>query len=427
MKVLIIGNGGREHAIAWKLAQESRITQIYIANGNAGTSFIRDAQNIGEKTIEGLLQFAQEHAIDLTIVGSEALLVEGIVDVFQQAGLKIFGADKQSAELEGSKRFAKDFMKKYGVKTADYASFSNLEEALFYLDNCDYPIVIKASGLASGKGVVICENREHAIETTYAIMRDKRFGCAGNEVVMERFLRGFECSILSFCDGETIALMQTAKDHKTIGENNQGENTGGMGVVSPHPAFTDAHLSAFKRDILEPTLKGIKGEKMNFSGVIFFGLMIQNDEVFLLEYNMRMGDPETQAVLPLMENSLLEVIELALEKRLTPDVFKFTGQTAVCVVGASAGYPNQFETGFEITGIEKAGFFARVFIAGAQLKSASPTNDLIKTNPPIVTSGGRVLNVVGVGDNLEDARNKAYSGLNQIEFTGKTFRRDIGL
>ncbi|MDO4434946.1 MAG: phosphoribosylamine--glycine ligase [Cardiobacteriaceae bacterium] len=417
MKLLIVGSGGREHALAWKLSQDPRVSKIYLASGNAGAVWLDKGEAVeGLTSIESLAQFAKNHAIDLTIVGSEALLVEGIVDYFEASGLTIFGANQKAAQLEGSKRFAKDFMKKYGVKTAAYESFTDINKALAHLETCPYPTVVKASGLAAGKGVIICQNQEEAILAVRSMMEDKRFGSSGNEIVIEEFLTGFECSVLSFCDGQTIALMQTAKDHKTIGENNTGENTGGMGVVSPHPSFTDEMMLAFKRDIVEPTLHGMQQENMNFAGVIFFGLMVNEKGVYLLEYNMRMGDPETQAVLPLMQNSLLDPIFAALERRLTEDAFVFEkNQHAVCVVVASGGYPNQYPVGFEIKHIEQARFYAQVFVAGAKYEQSA-----------LKTSGGRVLNLVGIGHHLQQARENAYSAVRQIQFEGMVYRRDIG-
>lgn len=417
MKILIVGGGGREHALAWKLSQDARVSKIYLAPGNGGAQWLDKAEAVeGLSDVESLAQFAQNQSIDLTIVGSEALLVEGIVDYFESLGLSIFGANQKAAMLEGSKRFAKDFMQKYGVKTAAYASFTELSKALLHLETCPYPTVVKASGLAAGKGVIICQNRAEAEAAVRSMMEDKRFGASGSEIVIEEFLTGFECSILSFCDGKTIALMQTAQDHKTIGENNTGENTGGMGVVSPHPRFTDAMMNAFQRDIAEPTLRGMQAEGMDFAGVIFFGLMVNENGVYLLEYNMRMGDPETQAVLPLMENSLLDPIFAALERRLTADAFRFEqGRAAVCVVLASGGYPNKFPVGFEIQHIEQARFFAQVFVAGAKYEQSA-----------LRTTGGRVLNVVGLGHNLENARENAYSAAKNVQFEGMVYRRDIG-
>jgi len=334
LNILIIGAGGREHALAWKFAQDARVGQIFVAPGNAGTAAMQRVRNIPLTRVADLLAFAQKENVGLTFVGAEALLVEGIVDVFQAAGLAIFGPNRQAAQLEGSKRFAKDFMQKYGVKTAAYASFRELDAALAYVQDCAYPTVVKASGLAAGKGVVICQNRAEAEAAVRAMMETRRFGDAGNEVVIEEFLEGYECSLLSFCDSRHIVPLVSARDHKTIGEGNTGENTGGMGVIAPHPRFGDAEMAAFRRDILEPTLKGIIAEGMDFAGVIFFGLMVNARGVYLLEYNMRFGDPETQAVLPLLESELLDAVQAALERRLDDSVFRWQDAHACCVVAA---------------------------------------------------------------------------------------------
>lgn len=415
INVLIIGSGGREHAIAWKLAQDPRIGMIYVAPGNGGIEELEHAQNIPLTDVDSLLSFAKDRDIDLTFVGSEALLVEGIVDRFNEAGLTIFGPDKHAAQLEGSKVFAKDFMQKYGVKTAAYQRFDDHAKANAYLDEIHYPVVVKASGLAAGKGVIICQDKAEASTALSEIMLDKRFGAAGNEVVIEEFLEGFEASILSFTDSKTILPMKSAKDHKTIGENNTGENTGGMGVVCPHPAMTDAHWQAFEQDILQPTLKGIQAEGMDFAGVIFFGLMINDRGVFLLEYNMRMGDPETQAVLPLLNTPLIDPVMAAIERRLNQAELSWKDKHAVCVVAASGGYPGDYKTGYTIEHIEQARFFAQIFIAGAK-----------QHYQEYLTSGGRVLNIVGIDDTLEGARNEAYSAIKHIQFKGITYRKDIG-
>ena len=415
LNILIIGAGGREHALAWKFAQDARVGQIFVAPGNAGTAAMQRVRNIPLTRVADLLAFAQKENVGLTFVGAEALLVEGIVDVFQAAGLAIFGPNRQAAQLEGSKRFAKDFMQKYGVKTAAYASFRELDAALAYVQDCAYPTVVKASGLAAGKGVVICQNRAEAEAAVRAMMETRRFGDAGNEVVIEEFLEGYECSLLSFCDSRHIVPLVSARDHKTIGEGNTGENTGGMGVIAPHPRFGDAEMAAFRRDILEPTLKGIIAEGMDFAGVIFFGLMVNARGVYLLEYNMRFGDPETQAVLPLLENELLDAVQAALERRLDDSVFRWQDAHACCVVAASAGYPGEFRSGLPIEGLERARFHGLVFIAGAKTECGA-----------MQTSGGRVLNCVGVAPTASEARQKAYDAIAQVQFDGITYRRDIG-
>lgn len=415
MKVLIIGSGGREHAIAWKLAQDSRVNQIYVATGNGGTAGLAKCENIALTDSAALLDFAKQQAVDLTFVGSEAWLVDGIVDKFQATGLAIFGPHQAAAMLEGSKTFAKAFMQKHGVKTAAYQSFSDAQAALDYLNTCPYPTVVKASGLAAGKGVIICQNQAEAEKAVRDIMLNQRFGQAGAEIVIEEFLTGFEVSILSFCDGKTIVPLQSAKDHKTIGEYNQGENTGGMGVVSPHPSFSAAQYQAFVDDIMQPTLHGIQAEKLEFAGIIFFGLMVNERGVFLLEYNMRLGDPETQAVLPLMQSSLLDAVQACLSGKLADFPLQWQDKTAVCLVAASGGYPNDYPTGFAISGLDSLGDLAQVFIAGAK-----------QSGDGLITSGGRVLNVVALGDDLIQARAKAYQALAKVKFQGMVYRKDIG-
>ena len=415
LNILIIGAGGREHALAWKFAQDVRVGQIFVAPGNAGTAAMQRVRNIPLTRVEDLLAFAQKENVGLTFVGAEALLVEGIVDTFRAAGLAIFGPDRQAAQLEGSKRFAKDFMQKYGVKTAAYASFRELDAALAYVQDCAYPTVVKASGLAAGKGVVICQNRAEAETALRAMMESRRFGEAGAEVVIEEFLDGYECSLLSFCDSRAIVPLVSARDHKTIGEGNTGENTGGMGVVAPHPRFGAAEMAPFRRDILEPTLQGIQAEGMDFAGVIFFGLMVNARGVYLLEYNMRFGDPETQAVLPLMQSELLDAVQAALDRRLDDNAFRWQDAHACCVVAASAGYPGEFRSGLPIEGLERARFHGLVFIAGAKTECGA-----------MQTSGGRVLNCVGVAPTASEARQQAYDAIAQVQFDGITYRRDIG-
>ena len=319
MKVLIVGAGGREHAIAWKISQNEKVEKIFIAPGNAGAELLEKAENVNlSNNIEGYVKFAKNNKIDLTFVGSEELLVAGIVDEFRKNRLKIFGPDKKAAILEGSKAFSKDFMKKYGIKTAVYEIFDDANKAKEFLNNwSDFPVVVKASGLAAGKGVIIAQNHDEAIKAVEDIMVDEKFGSAGNQVVIEEFLDGVEASILSFTDSKVIVPLLSAKDHKKIGENETGLNTGGMGVISPNPYVTNEVFESFKNDIMNPTLKGIQAEGMDFEGVIFFGLMITKKGVYLLEYNMRLGDPETQAVLPLLENDLLELVEYSFDKKLS--------------------------------------------------------------------------------------------------------------
>ena len=419
MKILIVGAGGREHAIAWKLAQNKNIEKIYIVPGNAGSELIDIAENVELGSIREYIEFAKNNNIDLTIVGSEELLVQGIVDEFKKNNLKIFGPDKKAAILEGSKVFSKDFMRKYGIKTADYKVFDNPDEAEKYLKNCEkekFPIVIKASGLAAGKGVIIAQNLKEAEEAVKEIMIDKKFSSSGNEIVIEEYLEGKEASILSFTDCNVILPLLSAKDHKIIGENETGLNTGGMGVISPNPYVTDEIFEEFKKNIMNPTLRGIREEGMDFEGVIFFGLMITKKGLYLLEYNMRMGDPETQAVLPLMETDLLELLEKSFDKRLSEAKIKWKPLHSCCVVAVAGGYPEKYNKGDVIFGIDSIGKNGElIFICGVK-----------KEDNNFITSGGRVLNIVGLGKTLEEAQNSAYKVIKNINFENMYYRKDIG-
>ena len=415
MKILVIGSGAREHAICNNLLKNEKVLKVYCAPGNAGTAKEKNCENVKISTIDEILNFAKKESIDLTIVGSEEMLVYGIVDKFEENGLKIFGPNKQAAILEGSKAYAKDFMKKYGVKTAEYELFTDYNKADEYLNKCSYPIVIKASGLALGKGVLICQDKEEAKNALEDIMVKKIFKDAGNEVVIEEFLEGVEASILSVTDSNIIIPFISAKDHKKVGDNDTGNNTGGMGVISPNPYYTKEAEELFIKDILEPTLKGIKAEKMSFAGIIFFGLMITKKGVYLLEYNVRMGDPETQAVLQLLETDYLSIIESAMKRELSTLNIKWKNKHACCVVMASGGYPASYNKGYKIEGIDKIN--GKCFIAGAKLDE----------NADIVTDGGRVLNVVNIADSLEEARKLTYADIEKIDFKDKYYRKDIGL
>ena len=419
MKILIVGSGGREHAIAWKLSKNSKIKKIYIAPGNAGSEMLEKAENvILENDIHAYVRFAKENEIDLTFVGSEELLVKGIVDEFKKNGLKIFGPNKNAAILEGSKAYSKNFMKKYGIKTAIYEIFDNSEKAINFLKEYkEFPVVIKASGLAAGKGVIIAQNLKEAIKAVEDIMVNDKFGEAGSQVVIEEFLNGVEASILSLTDSKVIVQLLAAKVHNKIGENETGLNTGGMGVISPNPYVTNTVFNEFKENIMEPTLKGIQAEGMDFEGVIFFGIMITEKGVYLLEYNMRLGDPETQAVLPLLENDLLELIESSFDKKLSEVNIRWKKLYSCCVVGVAEGYPENYKKGDIITGLDNfdENNNELIFIAGAKYE-----------NNQFLTNGGRVLNTVGIGTTPNEAKEKAYNLLNKINFNGKYFRKDIG-
>lgn len=414
MKILLIGSGGREHALAWKIAKNDRVEKIFVAPGNGGTAIEAKCENIDITDIDELLSFAIGESIDLTIVGPEDPLTKGIVDKFKEKGLKIFGPSKRAARLEGSKSFSKDFMKKYGVKTAEYEVFYNHQEALEYLNKCPYPTVVKADGLAAGKGVAICENKEEAVKAVNSFMIDDIFNGAGQKIVIEEFLDGVEASILSITDGKTIIPFISAKDHKQVFDGSKGPNTGGMGVLAPNPFVTKEVIKDFEENIMNNTLQGIIEEGFDFKGIIFFGLMITKKGSYLLEYNVRMGDPETQSVLNLMESDLLELIESALNEDLENAEVKWNTGSCVNVVLASKGYPGSFVKGYEITVDNEVK--DKVFIAGAKLEDG-----VLKTN------GGRVLSVVGVGKNVEEARKDAYKSIEKVNFKDKYYRSDIGL
>ncbi len=408
MNLLIIGSGGREHALGVSLKKNKTVKDIYFAPGNGGTKQI--GKNISITDVNELCEFAKNNAIDLTFVGSEELLVAGIVDKFQSEGLTIFGPHKTAAQLEGNKAFAKEFMQRHGVKTATYQSFTDYDTAKAYLDKIDYPSVIKASGLAAGKGVVIVKDKEEAHTTLKEIMLDKIFGDSGNEVVIEEFLEGVEVSVLSYYNGKEITPFISAKDHKKIGEGETGLNTGGMGVVAPNPYFTEVVSKAFQEQILEPTLDGLIKDKLQFSGVIFFGLMITHKGVYLLEYNLRMGDPETQAVLPLLKSDLLEITQKTIAGEKIDVQWK--EQCSCCVVMASGGYPKTYNKGYEISGLESLSI--PYFIAGAEL-----------TKEKLITTGGRVLNIVAVADTADTASEIVYKEVQKVCFKDSYYRRDI--
>ncbi|MCR1950761.1 MULTISPECIES: phosphoribosylamine--glycine ligase [unclassified Clostridium] len=414
MKILLIGSGGREHALAWKLAKSKKVERIFVAPGNGGTARENKCENINITDIDELLKFALDNSIDLTVVGPEDPLTNGIVDKFKMNGLKIFGPSGKAAMLEGSKSFSKDFMKKYGVKTAEYEVFHDVNKALDYLETCPYPTVVKADGLAAGKGVAICENKEEAIDAVKSFMVDDIFNGAGQKIVIEEFLEGVEASILSITDGKTIIPFISAKDHKQIFDGGKGPNTGGMGVVAPNPYVTEEVLKDFEENIMNRTLVGIREEGFDYKGIIFFGLMITKKGSYLLEYNVRMGDPETQSVLNLMEGDLLELIEASLIENLKNTEVKWEKGACVNVVLASKGYPGSFPKGYEITIDDE--IKDKVFLAGAKLE-----NGILKTN------GGRVLSVVGFGETIEKAREDAYNTIEKVEFRDKYFRNDIGL
>ena len=418
MKILIVGSGGREHAIAWKVSQSPLAEKIYCAPGNAGIAEVAECVDIGAMEFDRLAAFAKEKEIDLTIIGMDDPLVGGIVDVFEAEGLRVFGPRKNAAILEGSKAFSKDLMKKYHIPTAAYETFDDPEKAEEYLKTARFPIVLKADGLALGKGVLICNTLEEALEGVKTIMLDKKFGSAGNHMVIEEFMTGREVSVLSFVDGKTIKTMASAQDHKRAKDGDQGLNTGGMGNFSPTPFYTKEVDDFCQKYIFQPTVDAMAAEGREFKGVIFFGLMLTEDGPKVLEYNARFGDPEAQVVLPRMENYMVEVVEACIDGRLDQIDLKFKEDAAVCVVLASDGYPVSYEKGFPIRGLEnfkgRDGYY--VFHAGSKFGE----------NGEILTNGGRVLGVTALGKTLQEARKNAYEAVDWVEFDNKYYRHDIG-
>ncbi|MCC8101893.1 MAG: phosphoribosylamine--glycine ligase [Clostridiales bacterium] len=417
MKVLIIGSGGREHAIAWKVAQSPKVDKIYCAPGNAGIAEYAECVAIGAMEFEHLAAFAKEKQVDLTVVGMDDPLVGGIVDVFEAQGLRVFGPRKNAAILEGSKAFSKDLMKKYGIPTAAYESFTDADAALHYLESAKLPIVLKADGLALGKGVLICNTLDEAKAGVKEIMLDKKFGSAGNCMVIEEFMTGREVSVLSYVDGKTIKPMTSAQDHKRAGDGDTGLNTGGMGTFSPSPFYTKEVDEYCRKHIYQPTVDAMAAEGRPFKGIIFFGLMLTADGPKVLEYNARFGDPEAQVVLPRMKTDIIEVFEACIDGTLDQVELEFADNAAVCVVLASDGYPVHYEKGLKIEGLDafrgKDGYY--VFHAGTAKKGGD-----------IVTNGGRVLGVTATGTDLKAARTNAYEAVEWITFANKYYRHDIG-
>ncbi len=418
MKVLIVGSGGREHAIAMSVAKSSRVEKIYCAPGNGGIGQVAECVPIGAMEFEKLADFAEEHNIDFTIIGMDDPLVGGVVDVFEARGLKVFGPRKNAAILEGSKAFSKDLMKKYHIPTAAYEVFDDAKKALEYLESAKMPIVLKADGLALGKGVLICNTLEEAKAGVKEIMEDKKFGDAGKHMVVEEFMTGREVSVLSFVDGKTIKIMSSAQDHKRAGDGDTGLNTGGMGTFSPSPFYTKEVDAFCKEHIYQKTVDAMAAEGRPFCGVIFFGLMLTEEGPKVLEYNARFGDPEAQVVLPRMKNDMIDVMEACVEGTLDTVDLQFEDNAAVCVVLASQGYPVSYEKGKKITGEEnfkgKEGYYC--FHAGTKQNETGE----------IVTNGGRVLGITAKGADLKEARKNAYNATEWISFENKYMRHDIG-
>ena len=419
MKVLIVGSGGREHAIAWKVAQSKKVEKIYCAPGNAGISEVAECVPIGAMEFDKLVAFAKEKEIDLTVIGMDDPLVGGIVDVFEKEGLRVFGPRKNAAILEGSKAFSKDLMKKYHIPTAAYETFTDPEKALEYLETAKMPIVLKADGLALGKGVLICQTLEEAKEGVKTLMMDKKFGSAGDEIVIEEFMTGREVSVLSFVDGNIVKIMSSAQDHKRAKDGDQGLNTGGMGNFSPSPFYTEEVDEFCKKYIYQPTVDAMKAEGRPFKCVIFFGLMLTPEGPKVLEYNARFGDPEAQVVLPRLENDIVDVFEACIDGTLDKVDLKFDNDRAtVCVILASDGYPVEYKKGFPIEGLEKFKGKDDYYV----FHSGTKFND----KGQIVTNGGRVLGVTATGKDLKEARKKAYEATEWVSFENKYMRHDIG-
>lgn len=419
MNVLIVGSGGREHALAWKISKSSRVEKIYCAPGNAGIEEYAQCVPIGVLDFPALTAFAKEHSIDLTVIGMDDPLVAGVVDAFEAEGLRVFGPRKAAAILEGSKAFSKDLMKKYGIPTAAYENFTDASAALAYLETVKFPIVLKADGLALGKGVLICNTLEEAKAGVQEIMLDKKFGTAGNQMVVEEFLTGREVSVLSFVDGNTVRVMTSAQDHKRAGDGDTGLNTGGMGTFSPSPFYTKEVDEFCQKHIYQATVEAMRAEGRTFKGIIFFGLMLTEDGPRVLEYNARFGDPEAQVVIPRMTNDIVDVMEACIDGTLSDITLEFEDNAAVCVVLASKGYPVSYEKGFVIEGLDtvKAKEYEGYYVFHAGTK---------RTDEGIVTNGGRVLGVTAKGENLKAARANAYQATEWVKFANKYMRHDIG-
>ncbi|MDD5504557.1 MAG: phosphoribosylamine--glycine ligase [Candidatus Omnitrophica bacterium] len=422
MKVLVIGSGGREHALCWKLAQSRRISKLYCAPGNGGIAEIAECVNIKYDDINALLDFAVSKSIELTVVGPEAPLTIGIIDAFNKRGLRIFGPDKASARLESSKVFAKKAMKRFGIKTADFAIFNDPALAEKHIQSSPLPIVIKADGLCAGKGVIVAGTKQQALSAVKSIMLDKEFGPAGENVIIEQCLKGEEASIILVSDGRDYVLFPTSQDHKRVFDNDKGPNTGGMGAYSPAPVATDGIIKKVENDIIRPLLDGLRSEGNPYKGVLYIGLMIIGETPYVLEFNVRFGDPETQAILPRLKTDLVDIFEAALDNKLGNFKIDFDPRPCVSVVLASGGYPGPYKQGLPVSGLNKAGTIKDVFIfhAGTRLSSTDGQSFVI------TTSGGRVLGVTAMADTIDAAIRKSYAAAGLIAFEGMHFRKDIG-
>jgi len=414
MKILVVGSGAREHTICWKLKQSSKLSKLYCAPGNAGISKIAECVDIKADELEKLVEYSVKNSIDLVVVGPEVPLVAGLVDMLNEKGIKAFGPVKAGAKFEGSKSYSKDFMKKYSIPSANYEIYTDSEKAISELNKFNTPIVVKADGLAAGKGVLICETHEEAKEAIKSIMVKKLFGEAGNSVVIEEFLKGTEASLLCFVDGKNMIPMESARDYKKAYDQDKGLNTGGMGCFSPNTIFTEELNKYIKENILDRTLNGFLNENIEFKGVLFIGLMIENNQAKVLEYNARFGDPETEVVLPRLKSDLIDIMLKCIEGNLTEDDLQWEDNKCVTVILASGGYPESYEKGKEITGINEVDDDIIIFHGGTKL-SGNKT----------VTDGGRVLAVTAMGKSLEEARNKVYKNIPKINFEKMEYRTDI--
>jgi len=417
MKVLVVGSGGREHALVWKIAQSPKADKIYCAPGNAGTASLAENVQISAEDIQTLLCFAKDNKIDLTVVGPEAPLVSGIVNEFEKEGLKIFGPTREAAQIEGSKVFAKEIMTKYDIPTAQAAIFDNLVKAIDYIHEIGAPIVVKADGLAAGKGVMVCNTVKEAEEAVDLIMGKKEFGAAGSRVVIEEYLEGEEASILAFTDGKSIVPLASSQDHKRIFDGDKGPNTGGMGAYSPAPVVSDRLMEEINVNVLKPFVDGMRQEGVPYKGVIYAGIMVTKKGPKVLEFNCRFGDPETQPILMRMKSDIIPILEAVIDEKLDDRFIEWDERAAVCVVLAAGGYPGHYEKGFPINGLDRIDQLEDVIVfhAGTNLK-----------NGAIVTSGGRVLGVTALGDNIKFAIEKAYRAVDLIHFKGMHYRKDIG-
>ncbi|NMA67391.1 MAG: phosphoribosylamine--glycine ligase [Clostridiaceae bacterium] len=418
MRVLVVGSGGREHAILWKLKQSPKVTELYCAPGNGGISEIAQLVPINATDIKGIVSFSKENQIDLVVVAPDDPLAAGMVDALLGEGIRAFGPVKRAAVIEASKVFSKNLMKKYNIPTADYEVFDNSSEAKEYIKTASYPLVVKADGLALGKGVIICNNEKEALDAISSIMEDNKFGSAGQKIVIEEFIAGPEVSVLAFTDGKTIVPMISSQDHKRAFDGDKGLNTGGMGTLAPSRYYTEAIHKKCMETIYLPTINAMNSEGRPFKGVLFFGLMLTDKGPKVLEYNARFGDPETQVVLPLLENDLLEIFEAIIDEKLETIKITWKQGAAVCVVLASGGYPEKYEKGYEIKGLENVALYPDILLFHAGTK---------KENEKYFTNGGRVIGVTAIAENLDSARQKAYEAVSAIGFKDMHYRKDIGI